>query len=66
MNIEFRNLEQVYLNGVATTFAEIWEERYIHETDDNYFVFAGKASVNGHWKKTSTFAKKLKEQGDFY
>ena len=64
-NLEFRNIEQVYLNGNKVTLAEIWEERYNHETNDNYFVFQGRAEIKGHFKRASTFAKKFHEQNQF-
>ena len=61
MKTLFKNLQQVYINNKAVTIAEEWEE-----TIDG-LVFLSKISVQGHWKKASTFERKNLEQNvNFY
>lgn len=61
MKSVFKNMQQAYLNGKKVTLAEEWLE-----TIDGV-VFHGNATIKGHFKKSSTFERKNKEQNvDFY
>ena len=58
-NVEYRNLQQIYLNNQKDTIAEMWEER------NNCYIYVGRAEIKGHVKRISTFVKKLNEQQRF-
>ena len=53
--IKYENLQNVYYNGKPVSIAE----QYVFNGQG--WVYNGVVSVEGHWKRISTFIKKIVE-----
>lgn len=53
---EYRNIQQVYINGSAATYFDIWE------LEGNTWVFQTRDKIWGHYKKASTVQRKYESQ----